>query len=99
MNEAEYLDTQDRILIAGVAFLGLPLDEFRQAIGRADAIGPVLNPTLYMTASQGLDAVRGLASAAARVHGVFEEHPGLLSLAAEAARRQIEPLAPCGKDD
>jgi len=76
MQRAEYEATQRVLQMVASMLLPLDLKGFLAAIGRAEALGPVLDPSLYMAASAKLDTVKALAQAA----------QGLQCVAAESVR-------------
>ncbi len=61
MNQEEYLQTQTSLLMIEEIVKKLELREFLQWIGRADALGPILDPTLYREASESMDHIRKIA--------------------------------------
>jgi len=64
MDDAEYLATQSSVMLLAKAVDGLPLAEFVNRINRAETLGPILDPTLYMKAGDGLRAIKRMAEAA-----------------------------------
>lgn len=66
MNELtnqEYINAQNQIgLLAGIV-REIPLDDFLAMIDRAETIGPIVDPTLYIKAGKNLAKVKRLASA------------------------------------
>lgn len=88
MNPAEYQDTQDRLLRAGLDVASLPIDRFLVAGRRADTIGSYADPTLYRQAAGNLAAIRELAEAFEVVAAIMARHDAiLLPLAAQAVSR------------
>lgn len=74
MTREEYQDTQANVLtIARIALL-LPLEEFVAAIDHADAVGPILDPTLYRAGMGKMQQVRELAVAVQRVQRIAGRH-------------------------
>jgi len=61
MTKEEYQETQMRLLMIRQLADGIPLDEFLQAIENGDAIGVIVNPTLWMKGHRELDKIRELA--------------------------------------
>ena len=80
MSDTEYHDTQGRLIDTAFNLAALDLDGFLGRIRESHAVGPVLDPTLYRAASDGLEAVADLARAAQGVKRSVIEHPGLLGL-------------------
>lgn len=66
LSDDEYQTTQDQIFMLAEFADTLPLDAFRSRLEHADAVGSILDPTLYRQALQSgkLDAVREVAEAA-----------------------------------
>lgn len=52
MTAAEYEEAMQQMLLLGRIVLDMPLDRIRSAICTADAVGSILDPTLYMKASK-----------------------------------------------
>lgn len=63
MNEEEYMSTQQQIVLFASLVQDLPLDAFIEAAQRADAIGPIVNPSLWLASSKKLANLIHLASA------------------------------------
>lgn len=63
MTKEEYQDTQQRLMLIRQLCEGMPLSELLRAIERADVMGPVLGPTLWMRGRGELEKVRELAKA------------------------------------
>ena len=61
MSEEEYVQTQNTIFMLASIVHDLPLDEFIVAIHHANAVGPIIDPTLYIKASDNLDKIGTLA--------------------------------------
>lgn len=67
MTPKEYLATQAKILQLGKDAEALDLEEFLKRISIAEATGPIVDPTLYMYASDNLLAVKELAESIQKV--------------------------------
>jgi len=63
VTKEEYQETQMKLVMIRQLADGIPLDEFLQAIERADAIAPVVDPTLWNKSFRELDKIRELAKA------------------------------------
>lgn len=63
MNAEKYIQTQMTILAAAEIFKDLDLEEFVEAINKAEAVGPILDPTLFSQASAPLWQIKQLAEA------------------------------------
>ncbi len=63
MTDAEYILTQERMTALASLALTLDIDGFLSRIATAEAVGPILNPTLYMKATDDLNKVKGIALA------------------------------------
>lgn len=64
MTDAEYMLTQERLFLVAKMVSNMDLDGFLQRINHAEALGPVLDPTLFMRGATRLDAIKRLARAA-----------------------------------
>jgi hypothetical protein len=64
MDDRRYADTQNWLVIMASLVATLDLDGFLQWIERAETLGPILSPTLYVQASGKLDNAKRLAEAA-----------------------------------
>lgn len=67
MTKEEYLDTQNKLLLFSEQLEGLDLDEFINRIEQAEAIAPMLNPTLYREGAPRLRIIRRIADSAREV--------------------------------
>lgn len=64
MNEETYtLGVRQILLIAGL-LKDVPTDELLNAMSRADTLGPILNPTLWMAASPNMRLLERIVQAA-----------------------------------
>lgn len=73
MTTEEYQRTQNELIAAGKMVERLDLNAFRDRIGTAISVGPVLDPTLYIQAHRNLQAIDELAAAAMRFKTAFAE--------------------------
>lgn len=64
MDQRSYIVTQQLLVNLGRAVQALPLDDFLEAIEKADAAGPALDPTLYRAGSGTMHDFRDLAEGA-----------------------------------
>lgn len=64
MTNEEYQLTQDTLVGVVAVLRGLDLRAFLQRIDRAEAVAPIIDPTLYRQAAVPLGQVRRLAAAA-----------------------------------
>lgn len=65
MTDGEYRICQDLLLnLARIALLMPDLELFLQRIGTAQAVGPIVDPTLYRQASGNLEGIQELATRA-----------------------------------
>jgi hypothetical protein len=64
MDDWRYADTQNWLVIMASMVASLDLDGFLQWVERAETLGPILAPTLYVQASGKLGNVKRLAEAA-----------------------------------
>lgn len=78
LDEDEYRSTQVILLRAAAAIGVLELEAFLATLERADAMGAVLDPTLYRAAMTNLDDIRQLARAALKVKTISERLQGRL---------------------
>lgn len=74
MESAEYFQIQ--ITLQQIAAVVAPLDlqGFLVAAGRAETLGPILDPTLYKAGCENLDKVKELAQAVQCVQRVAKAH-------------------------
>lgn len=70
MTGEQYTIVQEQIFLLGQLVRDLPLDEFIQKAQRADAIGPIINPTLWMRGNKNLQKIIDLAVALREFQGV-----------------------------
>ena len=67
MSNEEYERTQHNIMYIGGMALVLDIAGFLERIEKAEAIGPVLDPTLYAKGAESLQYVKAMALAVAKV--------------------------------
>jgi hypothetical protein len=61
MEEGKYLEVQMQLeTLAGIVH-DIPLKEFLEAAEVADAVGPILDPTLWIRANRNLKRIKALA--------------------------------------
>ncbi len=61
MNQEEYLELQQRIILLANLVKGMPLKEFIEAAEKADVVGPFVDPTLWRLANENLAVIIDLA--------------------------------------
>jgi len=61
MSPQEYQDAQDQIVLVARMTMGIPIEELLQAIERADAVGPFVDPTAWRAGHEKMYRVRELA--------------------------------------
>ncbi len=61
MEEGKYLEVQTQLMTFAGIVLNMPLKEFLEAAERAETVGPILDPTLWMKANQRLTMIKDLA--------------------------------------
>lgn len=61
MGQVEYSATQAQLLLVGGIVADMQLEEFINAIGHAETVGPVLNPSLYLQTSQTVAHLKDMA--------------------------------------
>lgn len=96
LTKAQYQDMQSRVLILAGMIADLPhLDEMLEEIRRAEAIGPILDPTLFMRGSRNMKDIATIAGALRRARSeIREPHARLRSWAEEQLLgQQAEALA------
>jgi hypothetical protein len=64
MDRTDYVNAVNTVQIAAGLLTTLDLAEVLNCMERADALGPILDPTLYKDASERMDAQRRLIQAA-----------------------------------
>jgi hypothetical protein len=62
VDKEEYAQTQATILILADLVRDLPLAEFLSAIARADSIGPIVDPTLWMRGHENMHKIEQMAA-------------------------------------
>ena len=62
MKEEDYINIQNQILAIRGIIKDLPLTEFITAIDRADTLGPIIDPTLWIKGNNQMSKIRKLAS-------------------------------------
>lgn len=73
MDDHEYLDTQDQIMVLAKLTLDLDVDGFLRRIDEAEVVGPILDPTLYRQASGNLEKIKRIAEAVRGLQRVAKE--------------------------
>ena len=78
MNKEQYAQTQHTILTLAEIVRDLPLSEFLQAIRRADAIGPIVDPSLWIKGQEKMHEIERMAEGLRRfqfaIPQIKEEH-------------------------
>lgn len=64
MDVLEYVKVQKQLIRIGKEIRDMNLSEFINGVSRAEAVGPIIDPTMYMRAMDNLSNIRDLASAA-----------------------------------
>lgn len=91
MTDQEYEVTQHMLIVAGHTVKTLDLNAFRDRIAKAQAVGPVLDPTLWIKANQRLDLINELAGAAIRMKTAMHNLDNHLIQLATQATQEKEP--------
>lgn len=73
MTDEEYQLTQNHLGLAVAMIRGLDLRGFLERLACAEALGPILDPTLYRVAASKVASVRRIAEAAMRFKAVIDE--------------------------
>ena len=63
MEKEEYVRMQTSIIMFADLVCEMDLDEFIAHINHAEAVGPIVDPTLYMQAQESLDKIGRIARA------------------------------------
>lgn len=63
MTNDQYLAVQTQLQVLAGLVADMPLEDFLERIHLAEAVGPMLDPTLYRAAHRNLEAINGLAVA------------------------------------
>ncbi|HBE80362.1 MAG TPA: hypothetical protein DDW65_21650 [Firmicutes bacterium] len=71
MSDTDYKYTQHQLIIIANALNQLELDLFLERIEQAEALGPLINPTLYRKGAEKLEQVKTIALAAKSLKEVF----------------------------
>jgi hypothetical protein len=61
ISNAEYQACQDQMLLLARMVRDMPLVDFLQAISRAEAVGPMVDPTLYIRGRDKLEEIKLMA--------------------------------------
>ncbi len=61
MDRQEYLQTQQQLIALSSVVVDIDLDEFVNMIGKAEVVGPIMNPTNYVKAMNNMSDLRRLA--------------------------------------
>ena len=61
ISNVEYEMTQAQIVMMARFVRDLPLEDFLQAIDRAEAVGPMVDPTLYIRGRDKLEQIKKMA--------------------------------------
>ena len=64
IEKEEYEAAQAQLVVLAQIAAGLPLEEMLKQIGRAETLGPILDPTLWIKGSTKLSQVKALVQAA-----------------------------------
>ncbi len=91
MTPEEYSTTQSHLLLVANLLTRLDLDGFIETAQRSLAVGPLLDPTVYMRASNRLDAVVRIARAATKVQKALREARKLVIEEERRAGRAVPP--------
>ena len=71
MLDEEYKATQNQLLLAAGIISTLDLDGFLKRIREADALGPILDPTLYRKGMCKMQQIADIARAAQAIKGQY----------------------------
>ncbi len=63
MDNELYAATQNILMGAAATVATLPLDDFIEAIDRAEVVGPLVDPTLYKQSSETMGIIKTIAEA------------------------------------
>lgn len=64
MDSDKYLMIQNQLILFASLIENMELEEFLQAINRADTIGPIMDPTLWMKGKDNMHKIERIAQAA-----------------------------------
>lgn len=73
MDGKTYINTQMRLIEIGKIADTLDLESFLRCISNAEAVGPIMDPTMYMKAAENLAAIRKLAESVVQVKVAYEQ--------------------------
>lgn len=73
MDGKTYIETQMRIIEMGKLADSLDLEAFLKCISNAEAMGPVMDPTMYLKAMDNLRAIKKLAEVAVKMKAAYGE--------------------------
>lgn len=74
LTEDQYMDVQNELLMLCSLMARLPLEEFLEDINRAETVGPIVDPTLYIQGREPLSQIKSLAEAASKVSQVYRDN-------------------------
>jgi hypothetical protein len=89
MTDEDYIQTQSTILMVARMIQTLPLEEFLKRINRSESIAPLIDPTLYMKASDNLGSIRKIAQSLTKSKGECTEPIAQLTAAAEKEKADV----------
>ncbi len=69
ITKEKYIETQQQLLLLAGIVRDMPLSEFLAAAERADAFGPVLDPSLWKAGQQNLETIKKMARGLAVFQG------------------------------
>ena len=72
----QYAEAQQQLVWLASIVLNLPLDQMLADIAHAEAVGPIVDPTLWIRGHEKLEQVRELAEAVLQVQRVARRHLG-----------------------
>ena len=70
MSDEQYLETQQQLVMLWSVVKDLDLGEFLSRISLAEAVGPIVDPTLYKRGMYKMEVIKGLALAFAKTQEV-----------------------------
>ena len=74
MKAEQYMQTQHQLMVIASLVAEMPLEEFLADIQKADSVGPILNPSLWIAGNEKMQMVKQLAQAALDVKTVTLKH-------------------------
>lgn len=94
MKASKYMETQNQLINIGRALDTLDLDGFLRSISKAEALAPMLDPTMYRKAQANLQGLKRLAESLRPAQTAFAELRGAVLETAVLGFMEKQPKEP-----